>query len=209
MDFKAMMKPVRFGKPPADEVPTPLLRRQSASRRLAALHEAAEVLAVLPGPGEALHAIQTGRYDLADLVDVILTKLGTVRHLRIATLSFNGRNVERLKAWTGPGGAALQVSLLCSRFLTEHNPDLFLEARQVLSPPHRLAASRSHIKVITWELADGGKLALEGSANLRTNSNKEQFCIFNDAELHDWHSAWIDAEVTKHEGDESHRPAAG
>jgi hypothetical protein len=208
MDWKAALRPVRFGGgAPAGEVPAPLLRRPAGSRRLAVLREAADVLAVLPGPGEALHALQTGRYDLCDALDVILTRRGPAAHLRIATLSFNGRNVQRMKAWT-EGGAAPRLTLLCAAFFRTHYPDLFEEVRGILRPPHRLAASRNHCKVVCFDMADGGKLALEGSANLRTNSNREQFALFHDAGLHDWHAAWIDEEVTKHEGDPGGFPAA-
>ena len=46
---------VQFGtRPVADALPTPLLRR-AAARRTALLAEAADVLKVLPAPGEALH----------------------------------------------------------------------------------------------------------------------------------------------------------
>jgi hypothetical protein len=47
----------------------------------------------------------------------------------------------------------------------------------------------------------GGKLALEGSANLRSNGNREQFLLANDAGLHDWHARWIDGLVALHEGE--------
>jgi hypothetical protein len=40
---------------------------------------------------------------------------------------------------------------------------------------------------------------VEGSANLRTNANWEQLAVILDDGLHDWHAAWIDALVTKHE----------
>jgi hypothetical protein len=46
--------------------------------------------------------------------------------------------------------------------------------------------------VTCLEFTDGLKLVFEGSANLRTNNNREQFCLVNSAELHDWHAAWID-----------------
>src|SRR5262249_30101062 len=159
-------RPVRFGKGPAlDGVPRPLIRPQPGNRRLAALREAGDVLAVLPGPGEALHAIMTGRYDLTDLLDVILTQLRAVAHLRIATLSFNSRNVDRMRAWTETGPVK-RMTMLCSRFFVEHNPQLFDQALEALVPPHRLAASRNHCKVVCFHFATGGKLSLEGSANL-------------------------------------------
>jgi hypothetical protein len=45
---------------------------------------------------------------------------------------------------------------------------------------------------------DGGdRLILEGSANLRTNSNIEQFCLLNDVELARWHDAWINQLVDR------------
>jgi hypothetical protein len=163
------------------------------------LREARQVLNVMPGPGESLHAVQSGRYDLANVVDVILERLGTAAALRIATLSFNRRNVQRMAAWT-ESRAAQRLTLLCSSFFYEHNPELFQEAHQILAPPHRLAASRNHCKVIAFDFATGDKLVLEGSANLRTNGNREQFCLIHDAALHDWHGRWIDAEVSRNEG---------
>jgi hypothetical protein len=204
MDFKAMLAPVRFtGKPAPQEngVPAPLLRRQDATRRLAMLREAAAILAVLPAPGEALHAIMSGRYDLADLIDAMLDARGPVDDLRVATLSFNGRNVEAIGRWL-EGGRVVRLTMLCSHFFQQHNPETFeaLRERLVQGQGHRLAASRNHCKVIAFTFQDGGRFALEGSANLRTNSNNEQFALFNDVELHDWHAAWIDEQVSKHEG---------
>ena len=38
-------------------------------------------------------------------------------------------------------------------------------------------------------------LVFEGSANLRTNGNREQLTAIRDAELCHWHSAWIDSLV--------------
>jgi hypothetical protein len=209
MDFKALMRPVRFGKgPPQDEVPAPLSRRQSGSRRLAALREAADVLKVLPAPGESLHAIMTGRYDLTDLLDVLLSRLGAATHLRIATLSFNTRNVQLLRAWT-EAGQVERLTLLCSRFFVEHNPEIYEPLREALALPNRIAASRNHCKVVCFHFADGSKLAMEGSANLRTNSNTEQFALFHDAGLHDWFAGYIDTEVSKHaQIDQGDRPAA-
>jgi hypothetical protein len=44
---------------------------------------------------------------------------------------------------------------------------------------------------------------LRGSANLRTNKNVEQVTAINDAGLHDWQAAWIDAKVREHEVNQS------
>jgi hypothetical protein len=47
------------------------------------------------------------------------------------------------------------------------------------------------------------------SPNLRSNGNREQYCLTDDAALHGWHAGRIDQLVTQHEGDESDPPAAG
>jgi hypothetical protein len=57
------------------------------------------------------------------------------------------------------------------------------------------------------EWPGGGCRALESSANLRTNSNQEQFTLINDRPVCAWHGAWIDALVTRHEREEE-TPAA-
>lgn len=197
MDFSAISKPVAFGAAPRGgkavgmgNVQAPILLKH-ANRRLAALKEAKEIAAVLPGPGESLHALMTGRYDLTDLLEVILDQVGTAKTMRIATLSFNAHNVALLETWLAAKRVGV-LQILASEFFRQHNPGIFDAMTQMfVGTPHRLAASRNHCKVVCMEFDDGQKLTLEGSANLRTNSNQEQFVLVNDPVLHDWHAAWI------------------
>lgn len=201
-DFNAMRTPIRFtGAAPADDVPRPLLRKQSATRRLAQLREARQILDVLPAPGESLHALQSGNFDTADIVEVLLDKLGPVEHLRIATLSFNRNNLAAIRTWLSAGKVGL-LSLLCSRFFVAHNGNLFAEALEAITAPHRLASSQTHCKVMALAFVDPAapRLVLEGSANLRSCNSREQLALIADADLHDWHAAWIDEEVQRHEG---------
>jgi hypothetical protein len=203
MDFAAVLKPVSFARQPPgslpSDIPTPLRLRHRPNRRIVALQECRGILSELPQPGEALHVIQTGRYDLTDLLDVLIERLGTITHLRIATLSFNQRNIERLRAWT-EAGSVLRLTLLCSQFFAFHFGDLWDSVRALFPPPHALAAVRNHCKVITLDLKSGPLFTLEGSANLRTNSNQENFVLIHDAELTQWHADWIDSRVSEHQG---------
>src|SRR5262245_19344050 len=117
MDFKALFVPIRLDRLPAHparDVPAPL-RVKARTRRVAELREAGQILAALPGPGETLHAIQSGRYDLADVVQVILDRRGQAKHLRIATLSYNARNVTAIASWLADG-AVETFTMLCSAF---------------------------------------------------------------------------------------------
>ena len=59
-------------------------------------------------------------------------------------------------------------------------------------PGVKVAAARSHCKVVCFDLGTHDGLVFEGSANLRTNKNREQLAAFRDRALHDWHAAWID-----------------
>jgi hypothetical protein len=108
--------------------------------------------------------------------------------------------MEMLGVMDGPNPPRL--TLLCSAFFRDHNKELWEETLEGFRERgQRCAAARTHAKVITLELASGAKLALEGSANLRSNSNREQFALIHDAGLHDWHGRWIDDLVAQHEGE--------
>jgi hypothetical protein len=193
-------KPMFGRRPVQDAVPVPLLLPARA-RRTAQLAEAADVLNVIPAPGEAIHAIMTGRYDLMDLLVALIGKIGPCAEMRIATLSFNSRNLAEM-ARLMDSGAIAKMTLLCSSFFKDHNKQVWAETLdQFRCRGQRAAAARSHCKIVTLACADGRRYALEGSANLRTNSNREQFCLVHDASLHDWHAQWIDELIARHEGD--------
>ncbi len=189
------------GKSSAGMVPAPLLADRTAAKRTAQLAEAADVLTVLPDDGESLHAVMTGRYDLMQLLVVLIDRLGTIDQARVATLSYNRRNLVEMLALLD-GGKVKTLTLLCSAFFRDHNKELWEETlTEFRERGQRAAAARSHCKVITLATAGSDRWTMEGSANLRTNSNREQFALFRDPELHDWHAAWIDELVSAHEGE--------
>jgi hypothetical protein len=176
----------------------PHKRKNAGAIRMAALAEARQVLGELPGPGESLHAIMTGRYDMVDVIDALAPATGIASEMRIATLSFSHRNTARMEDWIATGRVQ-RLTILCSLFFIKMNPAVYqglFAVIQKAGPPHRLAASRNHCKVICLDCPDTGKWIIEGSANLRTNSNEEQFALFRDPGLCDWHSAWIEDRVS-------------
>jgi hypothetical protein len=174
------------------------------------LREAADILAHLPGPGESLHALMTGLYDFLTLVGHVIThRPAPCAELRIATLAFSSRNTQEIIQLVD-SGAVRRVSLLCSDFFAKHNKAEFAEAvREFQARGQAIAAPRSHAKGACLHFADGGKLVFEGSANLRTNGNLEQFALFNDPGLHDWHAAWIDARHHEWQSDQSRSSQTG
>jgi hypothetical protein len=206
--FRLPRRPT-FSGPAASGIPAAHTAR--ARRRYAAmLRESADILAHLPGPGESLHALMTGLFDFMTLVGHVITN-GPVpcAELRIATLAFSSRNTHEI-AQLLDAGAVARVSLLCSDFFAKHNKAEFAEAvREFRDRGQAIAAPRSHAKVTCLHFADGAKLVFEGSANLRTNGNLEQFALFNDPGLHDFHAAWIDEKHRAWQSDQSRSGETG
>jgi hypothetical protein len=205
-----------FGRPPgADDedqgegLPKPT-RIRLAARRAAGIAEAGAILEHLPGPGESVHAVMTCRLDLADVIAALMERLGPCDRLVIATLGYNARNLRTMLGWLD-GAAVASLTLLASRFFRSHNGRLWETTLDELHRRgHRAACADSHAKVVTLAFRSGELLSIEGSSNLCGNgSAREQLALIRDDGLHDWHSRWIADLVTRHEGDEGDRTAAG
>jgi hypothetical protein len=185
-------------------VPTPTVPRhvgKAGGGRTAQLAEAAQAVEVLPAAGEYVLALMTGRFDLAELVAGVIDRLGPVNHLRVATLAFSRRNLDLLTGLLD-AGAVRRLSLLCSKFYVRHNGQVYQALRDAFRDRgQRAAASRSHCKIVCMDFAAGDPLLLEGSPNLRTNSNLEQLVMIRDRAAHDFRAAFIDSEVDAHEGE--------
>ena len=173
---------------------------QGGNRRHAAIKECGQVLEHLPGKGESLHVIFTGRFDLCDFLEVIFSKMGPVDHLHSSTLSFSARNVAVLANWLELG-LVKRLTLLWSLFFERHNPEVVKQMRDLLQdkPGHRTATARTHAKIFALEFASGRRWAIESSANWRSNSNIENATIFDNPALCKYHASLIDAMVTKYE----------
>jgi hypothetical protein len=106
-------------------------------------------------------------------------------------------------------GVAGELTLLASIFFRSHNGELWEQAlTELRSRNQRAACCHSHAKVVALAFASGERLSIEGSANLCGNgSGREQFALINDVALHDWHARWIEATVTKHEGQADQSPS--
>ena len=175
-------------------------------RMFTMLAATADVAAHLPGPGESLHALITGVYDLTELIDAILERTGPAEHIRISTMSFGRDNARLMTRWLVEG-LVQKLSLLGSTFFERaHKPECQL-MRELLVPPHRYGYVRNHSKVITINFPPAPTqdaksnapsfLSIEGSANLRTCDHLEQIVITNDRSVYDWHANWIDAQLDR------------
>jgi hypothetical protein len=175
------------------DAPAPRKTTKADHRYQRAARTAAELLPDLPEPGETIHTLMLGTFDLCQVITAVAARHPQLRALRIATLCYSKRNVAELCSLLEcrPG---LAFILLVSVFHREHNKALHEYAVGELTeyPNVKVAAARSHCKVVCFDLGPGDALVFEGSANLRTNKNREQLTVFRDFELHLWHAAWID-----------------
>lgn len=156
---------------------------------------AAELLPELPRQGEAIHVLMTGYFDLMQVIAAAMRQVPKCSHLRIATLCFSKRNTAELLGLLDERRATpFRLTMLVSEFFRDHNKELFEKFAADLAgyTGATISAARSHCKVVCFDLGKDDGLAFEGSANLRTNRNREQLTVIRDRTLHDWHAAWID-----------------
>jgi hypothetical protein len=192
--------PLSFSTPakPGESVKGGFVTR-TALRRMARLKTAEAALPLLPEEGQTLHGLMCGSYDLMHLLIVLLDKLGPCDQMQIATLSLSARNVTEMAAFLD-ASRVRHLSILVSDFFRRHDKVIFTELVAAFSKRNqRVAAARSHCKIVTLALEDGRRFTLEGSANLRTNSNIEQFALTQGVELYEWYSTWISEMVAQHE----------
>src|SRR5262245_47465979 len=164
-----------------------------ARRRFAAmLREASAIVDRLPEPGESLHFLLSGSYDLATMLGYLVTgRPVPCLEMMLSTLAFSSRNTHELMGLVD-ASAVVKLSLLCSDFHAKHSRPEFTEAVAEFGKRGlRIAVARVHAKIATLHFADGMKLALETSANLRTNSNIEAATLFNDPGVWEFHRNWI------------------
>jgi hypothetical protein len=200
---------IHFGEPPVDaddeddgrDLPRPKLLKLRA-RRAAGIKEAADLLAVLPGPNESLHAVVTARVDLCDMLGCLLVRAGPCDRMLIATLGYGPRNLKSMLRWLDDGRVD-SLTLCASIFFRSHNGALWEQTlAEFRRRGQRAACCHSHAKVASMTFASGEAFAVEGSANLRASgSAREQFCLVNSPELVAWHEGWISDLVTRHEGE--------
>ncbi len=181
----------------------PRLTTKADRRHMRAALLAAELLPELPKPGETVHALMLGTFDLCQVIGATAKLLPDLRHLRIATLCYSKRNVKELAHLleTRPG---LALTLLVSVFFVVNNKDGHEQTVAELTayPNVTIGADRNHCKVVTFDFGKRDGLTFEGSANLRANKNREQLTATRSRPLHDFHAAWIDAQVSKSRAEE-------
>ena len=199
VDFSTMPRPA-FGMVAAHlDTATPRVSAKARARQTRAAQLATEALPDLPRPGESIHILMTGYYDLMSLISTTARRLTRCNHLRTATLAMSRRNAAELVDLLAAGKVE-RLTLILSAFFRAHNKELYDTIATDLEPfpGTTISAARNHAKVATFESPDGWYV-FESSANLRSNRCSEFLTAFNDRGLFQFHNAWIDDRAQKYE----------
>ena len=149
---------------------------------------AEELFQHLPDPGDCTHAVVRGDFVLADMIPIILRTVTPPAEIDIATLGMSTSNAQMLADLLATG-KAIRVSVLVSHYFSQvDRTGTFREVMHILGD--RIKVARNHAKVILIA-APPSFFVIEGSANLRSSDNIEQFAIWNDEALLNWHREWM------------------
>jgi hypothetical protein len=188
---------VAFGKvTPATDTPQPH-KAKAAARRMMMFKEASALLDALPQPGESVHCITSGRWDLAVLVAALVGRHPSpCRRLTISTLAYARRNVVELVGLLGQRKVGA-LTLLASKFFQRHYKELDAWTREQISafPGCRYGTARCHAKCVCLDFDDAA-IVMEGSANQRACGSWENLCVTHDRALLDFHATWINRLVS-------------
>lgn len=167
-------------------------------RRGFILHRDYHQFTQLPEPGKSIHYLMDRRHDLITLVAAVLVgSPSPCKHIRVATLSINGRNLNAITK-LADNGIIGRVSLLISHYFSCTDRETFNKVRaEFKKRGWQVAVARTHAKVMTVDFGES-KLVIETSANLRNSDNYEQCTVINEPTLYDFHAKWIDAAIVKY-----------
>lgn len=156
------------------------------------ISKAKDVLVTLPEPGESIHILLSGHFRNSDFAPVILDMADCrCDRLSICTLGYDRHTADMLLRELDAGRIA-HLSMLSCVYAQSHFPDLHQWLTTELSRRgSRHMAARVHVKVMAFDLADGRRLAVESSANLRSCNMAELTTVTADHGLTEFHHRWI------------------
>ncbi len=157
-------------------------------KRMIRPENADELLQYLPAPGECTHVVVRGDFVLGDILPLILRGATTPSEIDITSLGMSTGNAQMLAALLATGQVSRLMVLVSHYFSRVDRTGTFREVMHILGD--RIKVARNHAKVILIA-APPSFLVIEGSANLRSSDNIEQFAIWNDETLLNWHREWM------------------
>ena len=141
----------------------------------------------IPSHGDTVHCVVRGDFVFADILPVLLNK-SSANLIAISTLGLSKKNAEMLAEMKSSGQCRRLIVLVSHYFSQVDKIGTFAEVESILGDDIRVA--RTHCKVVLID-APPNAYVVAGSANLRSSDTAEQFSIWNDRQLLNWHLDWM------------------
>lgn len=155
------------------------------------------------GPGERYDVIVSGNFVFGDFIYAWMTHQNIkAKTMTISTLSMGTRNVDVL-AQLMKTGYIQELNLVVSAyFYSNYRKDIVPYLYEKLDDPKKgnfqLGVAGIHTKTMTLETEDGMKIVMQGSANLRSSANIEQFILEDNADVYEFYKDYTDKILEKY-----------
>lgn len=170
----------RYIKPPLSKIPSQIIKYDNAERL-------AKDITIEKGC--RYFTIIKGTFIFGDFIEALIVENNwSVERLSISTLSMSENNVDSLRNLID-GGFVEKLDLIVSdHFFSHerHNLVPYIYEQLDIEDKFQFAVCGSHCKIGLISTKCGKKIIMDGSANLRSSGNIEQFRIEEDENLHDF-----------------------
>lgn len=151
--------------------------------------------------GERADVLVPGSFIFGDFIEAYVTTHNVkIERMIISTLSLSQDNVDSL-ANLIKGNYVDKLDLLISHYFYAHErhalvPYIYQELD--IDDKFQLAVLGSHTKTCIFKTSGGKHIVIQGSANLRSSANLEQFTIEDNDEVYKFHEEWQDRVIEKY-----------
>lgn len=155
----------------------------------------------LAEPYQRAHCIVSGDFIFGDFIEAYMMQYNIcATTMTVATLSLNQNNVDSLY-WLMKQNRVQRLNLVVSSYFygnERHALIPYIYQRLDMGDRFQLAVAGIHTKTVHFATLGGKHIVIQGSANLRSSGNIEQFTIEENKELFDFYEDAYNAIIDKY-----------
>lgn len=159
----------------------------------------AKQLAALTEEDTFVNVLIPGNFVFCDLLEALSVELGGDIELDIGTLSYSYENVDTFRRMFERGTMRRLALVISDYFYAHERRGAYRYTLESLPLKQTdIAVAGLHCKIHLLKDKAGNKYVLEGSANLRSSQNVEQFVFTKSAAAYDFHKEWLQQLLDKY-----------
>jgi len=144
------------------------------------------------GRNERVSVIVNGSFIFGDFIEAFILKHNIkVKEMTLCTLSYNENNIDSLKNLIDNEWIDNLNIIVSDYFFGHERTNLIAYAYNKLDNDKnkfQLAIERTHCKIYLFETYNGSYFVIQGSVNLRSSGNSEQFSIEENKALYEFYN---------------------